>query len=175
MYPPIFLSDPGLPLLPDSLTHRPWLSATDRAATGLEEEGGRRAQSCSTSCCMRHATDWPAASWGWGVDGVGGEDVQCCFCRPLQCSLLSRTGQMLLTANTERVNHVHFMQGSCYLSGFSRVWAVRAGTSHSEWGANFWGADGEQSDGASELGRATQSHCRGFKSFNVISLILLKT
>ena len=23
VYPPIFLSDPGLPLLPDSLTHRP--------------------------------------------------------------------------------------------------------------------------------------------------------
>lgn len=69
MYPPIFLSDPGLPLLPDSLTHRPWLSPTDRAATGLEEEGGRRAQSCSAPCCMRHATDWPAASLERGWEG----------------------------------------------------------------------------------------------------------
>lgn len=169
MYPPIFLSDPGLPLLPDSLTHRPWLSPTDRAATGLEEERGRRAQSCSTSCCMRHATDWPAPSSG------GRRGVQCCLRRPLQCFLLSQTGQMLLTANTQKVNHVNFTQGSCCLSGFSRIWAARAGTSKSEWGANFWGGDGELSDGASELGTAAQSHCRGFKSFNVISLILLKT
>lgn len=133
MYPPIFLSDPGLPLLPDSLTHRPWLSPTDRAATGLEEEGGRRAQSCSTSCCMRHATDWPEASSGWR----GG--VQGCFRRPLQCFLPSQTAQMLLTANTQRVNRGNFMQGFCYLSRFSRVWAARAGTSHLEWGVNFWG------------------------------------
>lgn len=158
MYPPIFPSDPGLPLLPDSLTHRPWLSPTDRAATGLEEEGGRRAQSCSTSCCMHRATDWPAASsrawWGGGVERKTCSVVSAGLSSVSYCLRLDKCcwQQTLKEPITCRVL-VICPDSAGGIGGGGRLVPVIQSERRI-----FWGADGEPSDGASERASLAQPH-----------------